>query len=63
MEQFRRSLNHFNASTVVSISGPNVEMSNVVHGTAENLINKLEENLASAFHADGTTDPVSPDEV
>lgn len=42
------------------LSVPNAEFSSVVHGTAENLINKLEENLTSACHGDVITDPVSP---
>jgi hypothetical protein len=43
----------------VLFSAQNTELSSVVHGTAESLINKLEENLSSAFAAgDGNTDQV-----
>ncbi len=49
----------------VFLLAQNTELSSVVHGTAESLINKLEENLSSAFTAagDGNTDQVFDSQV
>ena len=49
------------SGTFLNFSVPNAEFSSVVHGTAENLINKLEANLTSACHGDVITDPVTLD--
>jgi hypothetical protein len=48
------------SSNFILVSAQNTELSSVVHGTAESLINKLEENLSSAFGSagDGITDQV-----